>query len=73
MKYGIFLGYSFTPAWLAMPRPEREQFRQEHIAPLLAKYQDQLRGPPASRDQLPRVLLLRVGEGRCDLGAGGEP
>jgi hypothetical protein len=42
LRYGIFLGYSFTPAWLAMPRTEREQFQAEHIAPLLAKYAGRL-------------------------------
>lgn len=40
--YGIFLGYTFAPAWLAMSRPERDQFREEHIAPLLAKYEGRL-------------------------------
>lgn len=42
MKYGIFLGYSFAPRWLAMSRPERERFREEHVAPLLAKYEGRL-------------------------------
>lgn len=42
MIYGIFLGYSFTPAWLAMPRTERARFQSEHIEPLLAKYADRL-------------------------------
>lgn len=42
MKYGIFLGYTFTPAWLAVPRTEREHFTVEHVAPVLAKYEDRL-------------------------------
>lgn len=42
MTYGIFLGYTFTPAWLAMPRTERARFQAEHIEPILAKYTDQL-------------------------------
>ena len=42
MIYGVFLGYTFTPAWLAMPRTERARFRAEHIEPVLARYADQL-------------------------------
>jgi hypothetical protein len=42
MKYGIFIGYTFAPAWLAMPRAERARFRAEHIEPVLAKYADLL-------------------------------
>ena len=42
MKYGIFLGYTLTPAWLAKSREERERFRQEHLAPLFEKYADRL-------------------------------
>lgn len=42
MKYGIFIGYTFTPAWLRKSGKEREQFQQEHIAPLIAKYADRV-------------------------------
>ncbi|MFI9254488.1 darcynin family protein [Streptomyces sp. NPDC053069] len=42
MKYGIFIGYTFSPAWLAKSWDEREQFQQEHLAPLYAKYTGRL-------------------------------
>jgi hypothetical protein len=42
MNYGIFIGYTFTSAWLRKSRQEREQFEQEHIEPLLAKYANRL-------------------------------
>jgi len=42
VTYCIFLGYTFTPAWLAMPRTERSRFQAEGIEPILAKYADRL-------------------------------
>ncbi|MFB7111120.1 darcynin family protein [Streptomyces sp. NPDC056291] len=42
MDYGIFIGYTFTPAWLALSGKEREAFQAEHIAPVIAKYADRL-------------------------------
>ena len=42
MKYGIFLGYTFTTAWLAKDWQEREAFQTEHVNPLIAKYADRI-------------------------------
>lgn len=42
MKYGIFIGYTFTAAWLSKSWEERERFQQEHLNPLIAKYGDRL-------------------------------
>jgi hypothetical protein len=42
VKYGIFIGYTFTPAWLAKSWEERERFQQEHLAPVFEKYADRL-------------------------------
>ncbi|UKY48565.1 darcynin family protein [Streptomyces inhibens] len=43
MPYVIILGYSFSPAWLALPRAERQRLKEAHIGPLVAKYADRVR------------------------------
>jgi len=42
MTFGILLGYTFTPRWLAMEPQDRERFRDEHLLPVLARYSDRV-------------------------------
>jgi hypothetical protein len=42
LAYGIFIGYTFTPRWLAMDWEARERFQAEHLTPVLAKYADRV-------------------------------
>ena len=42
MNYGIFIGYHFKPAWLAMSIQEREEFRHTHLDPIFVKYADRV-------------------------------
>lgn len=42
MNYGIFIGYHFTQAWLAMSLADREEFRRVHLDPIFVKYSDRI-------------------------------
>ncbi|MFF4361605.1 darcynin family protein [Streptomyces sp. NPDC001604] len=42
MKTTIILTYTFTPAWLALPREERNAMEAAHIFPVFAKYADRV-------------------------------
>lgn len=42
MKSTIILTYTFTPAWLALPREQRNEMRAAHIVPVFAKYADKV-------------------------------
>lgn len=40
--YTIIVRLTALPAWLQLPRRQRQQFQQEIIAPVLAKYNQQV-------------------------------
>ncbi|MEU2712085.1 darcynin family protein [Streptomyces sp. NPDC007205] len=42
MKTTIVLTYTFTPAWLALSREERNAMAATHIQPVFAKYADRV-------------------------------
>ncbi|OLZ65383.1 hypothetical protein AV521_32430 [Streptomyces sp. IMTB 2501] len=42
MKTTIILTYTFTPAWLALSREERNAMAGAHIHPVFAKYADRV-------------------------------
>ncbi|MFE7194523.1 darcynin family protein [Kitasatospora sp. NPDC057541] len=43
MKYAVILKYSFTPAWLNLPREERGALEAAHIHPVFGKYADRVK------------------------------
>jgi hypothetical protein len=43
MKYAILVTMKYTPAWLALPRAERNAFNDKFVNPIFGRYHDRVK------------------------------